>query len=129
MPTPSCPLISPLCDRAWQAPRPSLTGAVSLSPRLPPLMFPTCPAATSQAGGVECITEAMEAFPDSLMVQLAGVLSLIPMTLDNSMMQVRGAQGDEQGEGREAAGIRGALADLGSEGHSQTWRRHGCARR
>jgi hypothetical protein len=35
------------------------------------------------------IAEAMEAYPDDLMVQLSAMLCLIPLTLDNSMMQVR----------------------------------------
>ena len=49
---------------------------------------PNQPTNLLQAGGVEAITEAMESFPGNLMIQLAALLSLIPLTLDNCMMQV-----------------------------------------
>ncbi|GAX80597.1 hypothetical protein CEUSTIGMA_g8033.t1, partial [Chlamydomonas eustigma] len=43
--------------------------------------------AVAKAGGVELISEAMESFPSSLMMQLAALLTLVPLTLDNCMMQ------------------------------------------
>ena len=37
---------------------------------------------------MDAITDAMEVYPGSLMVQLSALLCLIPLALDNSMMKV-----------------------------------------
>lgn len=42
----------------------------------------------AKAGGVEAIVEAMGSFEDHNMVQLSALLALIPMALENPMMQV-----------------------------------------
>jgi hypothetical protein len=44
----------------------------------------------AKAGGVETIVEAMHEFHDHAMVQLSALLCMIPLALENPMMQVRG---------------------------------------
>mmetsp|Transcript_10088 Transcript_10088/g.28969 ORF Transcript_10088/g.28969 Transcript_10088/m.28969 type:complete len:837 (-) Transcript_10088:38-2548(-) len=41
----------------------------------------------AKAGGVEVVVEAMECFSDHAMVQLSALLCMIPLALDNPMMQ------------------------------------------
>ncbi len=50
----------------------------------------TRPWHPAQVGGTEAVVAAMQLDPHDPTLQLAALLCLIPLTLDNSMMQVRG---------------------------------------
>ena len=62
-----------------------------------------------QCGGIEAVCAAMTAHPASAMVQLAALLCLIPLALENHMMQVGGC-------GRVGMGVGAAGGEEGKAG-------------
>ena len=78
-----------LCLVPSRSARLSFLSLILSSP--PPLTHPSVVASPRrhlQACGVEAIAQAMDLHADSVMVQAAAMLCLIPLTLDNAMMQV-----------------------------------------
>eukprot|EP00955_Chlamydomonas_euryale_P065255 359188-Chlamydomonas_euryale.AAC.22 len=71
----------------------------------------------------------METYADDLPMQLAAMLCLIPLTLDNSMMQVgmAGARGSTCMRGRPLASTRHQGTRHQASGHAFTAQCAGCS--